>query len=270
MKLLVGSTLLVLVLVGCTGGGITISLGQPTATPTATDTPTPTPTATPNLDATATAQAQATSTAQAIAQATARAQSTATAQAQATTRVQSTATAAAQATATMQAFINSLNALAQTAKRADLHDKGELNAPAPYIQAETSRANLRNFVWETKFYNPGQFWKHHFAFRITSPYSQYRLLIDSTSTWILWRPTEGLADAVGGKIVTGGQLSNLDLSPNGSNHFRLIVQDKAAYFFVNGAYISALDVSEVNTSGEMWIGGSGGTHYENFIVSALP
>jgi hypothetical protein len=249
---------------------ITTSCNVIAPTPTPTPTATATATATPNLEATATAEAQVTLTAQAIASATTRAQSTATAQAQATARAKSTADAIAQATQTARALVAAIDTLAATGKRAYFSDKGNMSSPAPYLSTVHTNLNLRNFVLEVKFLNPGAEWYFTAGFRDGGPYSQYRLVGLSSVEWALIMPTEGLADAVKIRTLAYGRANGTDPSPTGANTIRYVVNDKGAFLFVNGQYVSAMDVSERNTSGDLWIASSLPTLYENFAVYALP
>lgn len=277
---------LVIVLVLATGCGGT-NVAQPSSTPTTL------PTTTPDAPATATAQAavaatsqvQASVTAQAAASATAQAVASITAQAQGTARAQQTAATAA----TAQALSAYLEALAQSAKKAygpadgTLELKGNLTVPGVF-----TGVTIRNFVAEIRFFNPSDRavhpWDYGLAFRRTDRplrNAEYRLRVRSDETWTLVVSTGERNPDQTLKVttVTRGSLKNLDTSPTGSNQLRVIVQDKAGYFFVNGDMISALDLSERNVEGDIWIGTGFGidaqfpglaTRYKDFVVSSLP
>jgi hypothetical protein len=64
----------------------------------------------------------------------------------------------------------------------------------------------------------------------------------------------------------------LNLAPNGSNTFRLVVKGNTAYFFANDQYLATLDVSAVTTPGDVAIGvgtyvqAERSSQYENFTV----
>ena len=282
MKMLAISSLLVLVLAltSCGGSGISISLGQPTPTETAT----PIPTATPNLEATAIVQAQATaqasSTARAIALATSQAEQTATVQAQATARAQQTATAAAQQTATAQAFVAGINAIAASAKKAygpadgKLEGQDTLSSPGSYV---------RNFVLDIRIFNPSDRavhpWNFSVIFRYVSKLQNYRLVLDSDGTWRLYKPEKSLADAVQVTRLGSGTIRGMDLTATGSNQIRFVVQDTAAYLFINGDFVTPMDVSDVNYAGDLAIltGDTRDTNFpglslrfKDFTISSLP
>lgn len=284
MKPIVISILLVLLITACSGSGITVSLGAPTATPTATDTPTSVPTATPNLEATATAQAQATAqasaTARAVAFATGEALQTATAQAQATARFQATTTAAAQGTATAQAFVAGINSIAAGAKKFYGPAQGKLEGQNLFSD---TTGYVRNFVLEVRFFNPGDRavhpWDFALTFRYVSKYENYVLLLDSNGGWRLWKPDKGLADAIQMTRLASGLVPSMDLAPTGSNLVRVVVQDKAAHLFVNGQFVTTMDISVNNSAGDMAISTGNqyqtdfpglSMRYQDLVVSSLP
>jgi hypothetical protein len=201
----------------------------------------------------------------------------------ATAQVRASATARARATATMQAIATTVNAAAQLAKRIFLAQEGTINGEETTIEKFHSNTQVRNFVTEAWFYNPADraihAWDYGFGFRDTGSMAQYRLIVESDGDWRLIMPTQAKADGVDAKIVARGTLKNLDVSANGANVLRLIVQDKTAFFYVNGAYAATLDVSEKNSAGEVWL--STGftlrttfpglvTRFKNFSVAELP
>lgn len=209
--------------------------------------------------------------------ATAQSRATATAQARVT------ATAQARATVTMQAIVTTVNAATQSAKRIFLAQEGTINGEDTTIEKFHSNTQVRNFVTEAWFYNPADraihAWDYGFGFRDSGSTAQYRLIVESDGDWRLIMPTQAKADAVDAKVITRGTLKNLDVSANGANDLRLIVQDKTAFFFVNDVFVATLDVSEKNSAGEVWL--STGftlrttfpglvTRIKNFTVSELP
>jgi hypothetical protein len=124
----------------------------------------------------------------------------------------------------------------------------------PQLDAEV---NLQDFVAEVRFYNPyersrGE-WDYGLGFRDIGNDENYRLYVDSNGDWSFESVTAWGEDA-NFDSVARGHLDGLDLSAGGSNHLRLIVQGGAALFFVNGDYVSTLDVSARNLHGGVWIG----------------
>jgi len=244
--------------------------------------------ATANAQATQTAQAQANATASAQASQTAQAQANATANAQATrtAQAQANATASANATATAQAAIAAVNALARFAGQPVAVPDGRMDCSKSGTIGESRRAGVssRNFSAEAQFFNPTDSsthkWTCGFFFRNAGSNNQYRLVVSSDKKWWLVNAVGGMAGGMADeKTVAQGTVTNLDVSKDGTNQIGLVVNDRVAYFFLNGIYIATLDVSERNNSGDIFAG-SGfteetefpgcSTPFKNFIVRALP
>jgi hypothetical protein len=110
--------------------------------------------------------------------------------------------------------------------------------------------------------------------------NQYRLIVYSDKRWRVVNAVGTTADSRAvEKEVARGTVTNLDVSKEGANHIGLVVNDRVAYFFLNGTYIATLDVSERNVAGSIFVGSAitagdnfpgCSTPYKNFIVRALP
>ncbi len=250
--------------------------------PAPTPTPQPTATSTPNVGGTATAYANATATEHAAADANATATEYAAAQATnvaVLTRI--AATRVADVTATAQVVMTTVDDLMKGARQFYGPEKGVIDRPDNSIRLVNTRQSLRNFIAEARFYNPADRaehkWDYGYGFRrfgrASTPFG-YRVYIDSDSTWGLQLVTDA-----GSSRPATGRVPNFDVTPSGSNLIRLFVNDKSAFLFVNGQFISRLDVSVVNDAGEVWLqsGMSGGTifpglatRYTDFVMSSLP
>jgi len=148
----------------------------------------------------------------------------------------------------------------------------------PQLEADV---NLRDFIAEVRFYNPyepsrGE-WDYGLGFRDTGNDENYRLYVDSNKDWSFELVTAWEEDS-NFDSVAQGHLDDLVVSAGGSNHLRLIVQGDTALFFVNGNYVSTLDVSARNLYGYVWIGTSfeigreiqgESTRYEGFSLWSL-
>ena len=150
-----------------------------------------------------------------------------------------TAEAEEQAVRTEIAELNDLTVLVAGPLQGDLeHDAEDGN-----IEKLSSFDDLGNFVAHAQLYNPygsaAGSWDYGFGFRDTGGADQYRLVVQSDKEWMLY--------LVGGDpnvdLIAKGVVANLDVSTDGSNNLELWVQDGDAYFFVNGAYVTTLDVS---------------------------
>jgi hypothetical protein len=86
--------------------------------------------------------------------------------------------------------------------------------------------------------------------RHESANTQFRFVVRSDSKWVLTNHS-GDAD---GTIIAEGDLSNLDLSEGGSNLIKLILRGDRGFVFINGIYITEMDVSIRMNAGAILIG----------------
>jgi hypothetical protein len=254
--------------------------------------------ATAQSAATATIQAASTATAQANATATSNAQATTTASIQAaataTTRWQLAATATIQAQATATALaIAQATAANQSQARATADswagnaqivfgpEGGTLihNPPDGKVAVFAApNSNLSNVIVEARFSNPlptsQGAWDYGFSFRSTTTVS-YAIVVHSNATWDFMFTTNVVS---GYQRVTSGKIPNLDATTNGQNSLTLFVNGSNALFFVNGTYITTLDVSASLAPGVVFIGtgfftgdevAGMSTNYELFIVREI-
>ncbi|MDZ7379873.1 MAG: LamG domain-containing protein, partial [candidate division KSB1 bacterium] len=216
-------------------------------------------------------------------QATAQAQATATAQARATATAQAeqaTATAQARATATVRAIQATVSGIESRKQRVFGPSSGSLehNAEDTLVSVDGAGVQLKNFICTVTFFNPYSTsegnWDYGIFFRHTGGNKQYRLYVTSDGEWHLEFVDDPTWDT-----IASGHIDNLDTSPNGHNHLRVVVKDKVAYFYVNDVYVSTLDVSRKQVSGDVLVvtGSWGGdeitgkaTKYADFTVWSLP
>ena len=234
--------------------------------------------ATASVPLTVTAQAQATDLAQTQATATVQAQATVTAQARAE------ATRQAQSVATAQAVEGIVATLVKQAKQVYGPTNGDLlHKEDNNVKGQSASVNLRNFIAEVQFLNPydaaQHAWDCGIIFRATSFYNQYRVLIDSKGRWFFRAADVSSDNRPQSKEFASGQVSNVNTNADGSNHLRLVVNDKTAFFFVNGEYVATLDVSGRNVPGDVLVGigydddreiNGRSTRYKSFSVWSLP
>jgi hypothetical protein len=248
-----------LMLVACSPNSVAVADSvTPTPIPTPTLTLLPAMTATSTPDTTATAQAQASATA--LAQATIEAQATATADAYwMATLVARKATAQANAAATKNALLASIDALVAQAGRAAREPEGTIGPNYPGRPAGWFRVgwSWKNFVLDVQFFNPADraehSWDYGFVFRRYDPDNYYILLLRSDGTWNLSYSGKRHADYREMLRMGNGKIEGIDLSPTGSNKVRLVVNEKDAFLYVNGVFVSALDVSANLSPGELHV-----------------
>ncbi len=279
--------LFVLVICGVLLGIQVITQQQAAATVRARETSEARATAQTQAQMTAGANARATATAVARATMVAEAYATTTARARATTAAQTgaTATAAARATATAQANATIYARATATTRALSAALFGPKSGNLSHSEdsdIETLSANIsvRDFVAEARFYNPYdrtvREWDYGFGFRSTTGGNRnYRIAVESDGDWYFYL-TEG---APGETQSPKGRLDNLDVTPNGSNRLRIEIQGNGGSFWVNGKFISDLDVARKTVAGDVWVGtgfftghemNGKTTRYENFTVWQLP
>jgi len=147
-----------------------------------------------------------------------------------------------------------------------------------FVIAEGAGVNLKNMIIQARFINPygsdeGAF-DYGFFFRDTGGDQQFRLAINSDSTWIFDFVEDPIWDQ-----VDSGKLDNFDTSAGGSNTIRVVVLDDRALFYVNNQFIAALPTHSKLISGDIFIVTASyedhelvgrSTGYEDFTIWPLP
>lgn len=154
-----------------------------------------------------------------------------------------------------------------------VHQSGEFITTFPALEL------LRDFVMEAEFFNPystaeGQ-WDFGVVFRDINNEEQLRLRVLSNSTWAL----ESFSVDEDFFVAQDGSVDNLDTSGNGSNRIILVAINRVGFFFLNGEFISELDLSRNTVSGQVSVAtelvlesGIAGevTEVEDFTVWVVP
>lgn len=119
------------------------------------------------------------------------------------------------------------------------------------IKLETADVDELNFIAEATFVNPFaasvKGWDYGFSFRTNGSY-KYWLVLASEGNWAL-ADRQGSADNE--FTVAEGELNNLNLGDGETNTLRLMAWGDVGYFFVNGEFISSLDLSSNLDSGQI-------------------
>jgi len=228
------------------------------------------------------ARVRMTSTAQWLSTMTAQAGATATAeQARSAATAEARSTATARMAATEQAWSNYVATLEAGRTLIFGPQSGSLvhEAEDELIEGENADVNLKNFIVEATFSNPfgtstGK-WDYGFILRHVEKNVQFRFVIQSDQTWTLMNNT-GDAD---GQVIDEGDMPSLNISENGSNQVKLVLKDDQGLFYLNGEFITELDLSERTNSGDIYIvtGVYSGdeitgeaTGYSDFSIWSLP
>lgn len=168
-----------------------------------------------------------------------------------TSTAQSALALTAQAQITEQALASVLRSLETNRVLVFGPASGSLphNAEDDLVEIYDAGVNLRDFILEARLFNPyftslGA-WDYGFMLRHQSGDTQYRFVIKSDKTWVLLH-SAGDPDGV---VIAQGHLAGLDTRENGSNQIRLIFQDSRGLFYLNGSYVSDLDLSSLRVAG---------------------
>jgi hypothetical protein len=154
---------------------------------------------------------------------------------------------------------------------------------------QTTSTNLKhyNFIAEVRFHNPDLSsqpkWDYGLLFRGGQDgliATDYRVYVTSDGFWELFRRTyDPKTGQVSEEVTAFGQVSDMDVSSEGSNHLLLVVSGNEAFFFVNNKYVDKMDISQHTGGNEIMLGvefvtddevDSEATRYENFIAWRLP
>lgn len=146
------------------------------------------------------------------------------------------------------------------------------------VKAKRANVDIRDFVVEAILYNPYSLtkggWDFGFLFRDLGVSDEFRLAVKSNGSW-------SLNDQRGddSNYIHTGDVSNLYVSPDASNLFRLVSDGDRGFFFVNDFFIAELDLSSRTNSGDIAVAigirsnseiQGEVTVYEDFTIWTLP
>ncbi|HOE03375.1 MAG TPA: serine/threonine-protein kinase, partial [Anaerolineaceae bacterium] len=185
---------------------------------------------------------------------------TAMARATRTAVAQATETAMARATAMVHATEMALSTRVQVIKNQMHYLAGPLSGELEHVEEDgfvketyLTSSPVKDFWMEATFYNPysasTHAWDFGVLFRDYGDNDAYRLIISSGSTWELRDRKEDDSE-----IIHYGELTNLRFQKGEPNRVELVVQGSTGYFYLNGEFISQLDLSSRKAAGELKIG----------------
>ena len=139
---------------------------------------------------------------------------------------------------------------------------------------EYANVSIADMIVETIFVNPysaaSNEWDYGFLFRGQNTRTIYFSVTSDRRWYLNWRDTS-ITDIT--PLVDEGTIPMLDISAGGRNHLRVIAINKRGWLFVNGEFISTLDLSNVTGPGNIavvtgvWEGNEVAgavTQFENF------
>ena len=121
-----------------------------------------------------------------------------------------------------------------------------------FIKTEYANVSIADMMVETTFVNPysaaSNKWDYGFIFRRENTGPAIHFAVTSDRRWYLgWRETSN-ADT---QRVGGGTIPTFDTSAGGRNHLRVVAINERGWLFVNGEFVSALDLSDVTGPGDL-------------------
>ena len=146
------------------------------------------------------------------------------------------------------------------------------------IAVHNSGVTLANAVFEARFHNPYPttegIWSSGFLFR-NSKFDEFQLVvITGNGNWYQYLRSGDVAT----QQLRGESFVDIDTSPSGSNHLRVIMLEDEGWFFINGNLAGELDLSMWDKAGAImaigsWFSGSEiagkATSFEDFNVWLL-
>ena len=120
------------------------------------------------------------------------------------------------------------------------------------IKTEYANVSIADMMVETTFVNPysaaSNKWDYGFMFRREHAGQAIHFVVTSDRRWYLaWRETSDADN----QRVGGGTIPTFDTSAGGRNHLRIVAIKERGWLFVNGEFVSILDLSDVTGAGDV-------------------
>ena len=122
-----------------------------------------------------------------------------------------------------------------------------------FIETEYADVSFADFMVEATFVNPysaaSNDWDYGFMLRrYDSSGKQIQVVVTSERRWYLgWRE----ASDADNQRLGDGTVRTFNTGPGGRNHLRVVAIEERGWLFVNGEFVSALDLSEVTGAGDV-------------------
>lgn len=141
-----------------------------------------------------------------------------------------------------------------------------------FVQTEYADVSIVNMVVEATFVNPystrSNSWDYGFILRRSRDLPFIQVVVDGYGGWALMT-----GDDAPYNRIAGGTIGGLNTSTGGCNHVQVVTIWERGWLFVNGEFVSTLDLSPVTRAGDVAVmtGAYTGnqvagavTNYENF------
>jgi len=121
---------------------------------------------------------------------------------------------------------------------------------------KSSGVSVRDFVAEATFTNPfaaaeKETWDIGFSFRVAETGDGYRLIIHENRTWELINKQKGSAKVIDSDKNPTHVKMRLDDTNAAVNRIRIIVLDNKGLLFVNGGFVSDMNLSALTEAGDV-------------------
>ena len=121
-----------------------------------------------------------------------------------------------------------------------------------FIKTEYANVSIADMMVEATFVNPysaaSNTWDYGFIFRQEHTGPAIHVVVTSDRRWYLaWRETSDADN----QRVGGGTIPTFDASDGGRNHLRVVAIKERGWLFVNGEFVSTLDLSSVTGAGDV-------------------
>ena len=121
-----------------------------------------------------------------------------------------------------------------------------------FIKEQDANVSVADMMVEATFVNPysaaSNDWDYGFMLRGSVSGSFIQVVVTSDRRWYLgWRET---SDAENQRLG-GGTLTTFNTSSGGRNHLRVVAIEERGWLFVNGDFVSTLDLSDVTGAGDV-------------------
>ncbi len=122
-----------------------------------------------------------------------------------------------------------------------------------FIKTEYANVSISDMVVEATFVNPysasSNSWDYGFIVRNSSwdddaPFLQF--VVSSTGSWAINAGANAPYDRLG-----AGTVRNLDIGAGGRNHLMVVTIGERGWFFVNGDYVTSVDLSNATGKGDV-------------------
>ena len=119
-----------------------------------------------------------------------------------------------------------------------------------FIEDHYANVSIADIVVEATFVNPysaaSNKWDYGFILRKNRDAPFIQIVITSDRRWSLVAGDEPPREVIG-----GGTLRNFDTSAGGRNHLRVVALKERGWLFINGEFVSTLDLSSVTGAGDV-------------------